>query len=91
MVTRLGIFPMFFSGLSFYNFIYLLAQKKQRKNNLIIGLNYVNTTSMAKQIEVTKTFKAPVEMVWQVWVWLLYTSDAADDSLCVSDGAYDIL
>ena len=23
---------------------------------------------MAKQIEVTKTFKAPVEMVWQVWV-----------------------
>ncbi len=23
---------------------------------------------MAKQIEVTKTFNAPVEMVWQVWV-----------------------
>lgn len=45
-----------------------MAQKKQRENNFIIGLNYINTTSMAKQIEVTKTFNAPVEMVWQVWV-----------------------
>ena len=25
-------------------------------------------TSMAKQIEVTRTFNAPVEMVWEVWV-----------------------
>ncbi len=23
---------------------------------------------MAKQIEVTRTFNAPVEMVWEVWV-----------------------
>jgi len=31
-------------------------------------MNYSSKTRMAKQIEATKIFNAPVEMVWSVWV-----------------------
>ena len=44
-----------------------MAQKNECNNKFIININYFIKTNTAKQIEVTRTFNASVEMVWKVW------------------------